>query len=348
MKKIIITGILGQDGSNLAEYLLNTQDDCFIYGVYKRGSNPNTDNINEIKSNKKFNLVAGDITDQTSLDNIVQDIRPDYFINFAANSFVGTSWGTPEQVFNVNTLGVLKCLEAIRKFSPSCKFYSAGSSEEFGDTLYSPQDEKHPFIPVSPYGVSKTAARHLVDVYRRSYGLFAIHGTLFNHEGPKRGIEFVTRKITKNIAKILVELESTGEVTHSFDLGNVYAHKDWSDSRDMVRGIWMMLQQESPKEFILASGKTRTIKEFVHAAFQTASIDGKWIDDQNPLNEKYEIYVPDAYVAIRINKNLYRPTEVGIQRGDYTAIKNHLGWEPQISFEDMVKDMIENDKNTID
>jgi GDPmannose 4,6-dehydratase len=116
----------------------------------------------------------------------------------------------------------------------------------------------------------------------------------------------------------------------------------------MVRGIWMMLQQESPKEFILASGKTRTIKEFVHAAFQTASIDGKWIDDQNPLNEKYEIYVPDAYVAIRINKNLYRPTEVGIQRGDYTAIKNHLGWEPQISFEDMVKDMIENDKNTID
>lgn len=341
---VVITGILGQDGSNLAEYLLNLNSNFMVYGVYKRGSNPNTSNIESIKKHPRFKLVPGDITDQTSMDNLVQSIKPDFFINFAANSFVGTSWDTPEQVFNVNTLGVLRCLEAIRKFAPKCKFYSSGSSEEFGDTRYCPQDENHPLIPVSPYGVSKTASRHLVDVYRRSYGLFAIHGTLFNHEGPKRGIEFVTRKITQNVAKIAFEINTKGSISHTFELGNVYSHKDWSDSRDMVEGIWLMLNQKFPDEYILASGKSRTIKEFVDLAFIQSGNPGKWVSNPDPLKEYYEL---NGVKVVTINGKLYRPTEVGVQVGDSGKARSQLGWQPKISFEQMLSDMVNNDYSAI-
>jgi GDPmannose 4,6-dehydratase len=347
MKTVIITGVLGQDGSNMSKYILDNVPDHLVVGIYKRGSNPNTENIMESTNHPNFKMVSADITDQASMDNLVQKFQPDYFINFAANSFVGTSWDTPEQVFEVNTLGVLKCLEAIRKFKKDCRFYSAGSSEEFGEILYVPQDERHPLIPVSPYAVAKVAARHTVDVYRRSYGLFAIHGTLFNHEGPKRGTEFVTRKVTKNVARILVDLERGVKPT-PFKLGNIYAHKDWSDSRDMVRGIWMMLQQNEPKEFILASNKTRTIASFVDTCFKVAGIPGKWIINPNFLDEYYEVMINgEPFKAVEIDKNLYRPTEVGVQQGDYSAIKRELGWEPLISFDQMIKEMIENDKSII-
>lgn len=347
MKTVIITGILGQDGSNMTKYLLDNVKDHKIIGVYKRGSNPNTENISDSLGHPRFQMISADITDQASMDNLVNKYQPDFFINFAANSFVGTSWDTPEQVFEVNTLGVLKCLEAIRKFKPSCKFYSAGSSEEFGETRYVPQDEEHPLIPVSPYAIAKVAARHLVDVYRRSYNLFAIHGTLFNHEGPKRGTEFVTRKITKNVGRILIDLEQ-GNTPIGFKLGNIYAHKDWSDSRDMVRGIWMMLQQKEPKEFILSSNKTRTIASFVDTCFSVTGIHGKWITNKDPLKEYYEITINgNSFKAVEIDKSLYRLTEVGIQQGDYSAIKKELGWEPLISFDQMVKEMVENDKNLI-
>ena len=345
-KTVIITGILGQDGSNLAEYLLSNTNHKVI-GVFKRGSNPNTENIKSIVSNTKFYLVPGDITDQTSMDSLVSSHHPDYFINFAANSFVGTSWDTPDQVFSVNTLGVLKCLESIRKFRPECRFYSAGSSEEFGDIKFIPQNEDHPIVPVSPYGVAKAAARYMVDVYRRSYGLFVIHGTLFNHEGPKRGTEFVTRKITKNIARILKDIEQ-GNAIKPFKLGNVYASKDWSDSRDMVRGIWMMLKQNSPNEYLLASGKTRTIIDFVESAFASQGIVGKWNSCSDPLKETYTATVAENTVTlVEIDQSLYRPTEVGIQCGDSSAAKKALGWEPEISFDEMIKDMIDYDKNSI-
>jgi GDPmannose 4,6-dehydratase len=347
MKTILITGILGQDGSNLAEYLLNNNPEVNVVGVYKRGSNPNIDNIKTIINRTGFKLVSGDITDQTSMDNLVIKHQPDYLVNFAANSFVGTSWDTPDQVFAINTLGVLKCLEAIRKFKPDCKFYSAGSSEEFGDIKFIPQTEDHPIIPVSPYAAAKAAARHLVDIYRRSYGIFAIHGTLFNHEGPRRGVEFVTRKITMNIARICREIELGIEIK-PFSLGNVYASKDWTDSRDMVRGIWMMLQQDAPVEYILASNKTRTIKEFVDAAFYSQGFNGKWNTNEDPLKETYSVELFGRQVTvITIDKKLYRATEVGIQKGDYSKIKAALGWEPEISFETMVKEMIDNDKSLI-
>ena len=203
LKKVLITGILGQDGANMAKYLLDTED-VLIYGMMRRTSNVNETNILEFKDDERFSLVYGDLTDDVSINKLVKEIEPDYLINFGANSFVGCSWDMPLQVFDVNTLGVIRCLEAIRKFKPECRFYSAGSSEELGDVDYSPQDIKHPIKPRSPYGASKAAARHIVKVYRESYDLFAIHSILFNHEGLKRGEEFVTRKITKSVAKDFV------------------------------------------------------------------------------------------------------------------------------------------------
>ena len=201
MKKVLITGILGQDGANMSEYLLSL-DDIEVYGMMRRTSNVNKSNIKSFEKHPRFSLVYGDLTDEVSLDKLVREIQPDFFINFGANSFVGCSWDMPLQVFDVNTLGVIRCLESIRKFKPDCRFYSAGSSEELGDVDYSPQDIDHPIKPRSPYGASKAAARHIVKVYRESYGIFAIHSILFNHEGIRRGEEFVTRKITKSVAKI--------------------------------------------------------------------------------------------------------------------------------------------------
>lgn len=350
MRKVIITGILGQDGSNLAEYLLNTFDDILIFGVYKRGSNPNKNNITTISGNNRFNLISADITDQTSMDNLVKTIQPDYFVNLAANSFVGTSWDTPEQVFNVNTLGVLKCLEAIRKFSSPnrpCKFYSAGSSEEFGETLYVPQDDKHPLIPVSPYAVAKTAARHIVDVYRRSYKLFAVHATLYNHEGPKRGTEFVTRKITMNIAKQYIDFKNTGTL-NPFFLGNIYSNKDWTDSRDMVKGIWLMLEKDVPKDYILASGKTRTVKDFIKEAYNSINYDVEWQgSDINEIALIKPANCDKSFVGIKIDAKLFRPTETGIQCGDASKAQTELNWIREISFEKMVSDMVTNDINLI-
>ena len=202
MKKVLVTGILGQDGANMAEFLLRQNEEIEVYGMMRRSANPNFINAQNFKDHPKFKFVFGDLSDDISIDKLVNDIKPDYFINFAANSFVGCSWDMPEQVFETNTLGVLRCLESIKKFQPNCRFYSAGSSEEFGNVDYSPQDINHPIKPRSPYGASKAAARHLVKVYSESYGMFAVHGILFNHEGTKRGEEFVTRKITKGVARI--------------------------------------------------------------------------------------------------------------------------------------------------
>jgi GDPmannose 4,6-dehydratase len=198
-KKVLITGILGQDGANMAEHLLGSTENE-VYGMQRRSGTPNYDNIKDFRNHERFTLVDGELTDSASINDLVIKIKPDYFINFGANSYVGVSWDTPLSVFDINTSGVIRCLEAIRRHSPACRFYSAGSSEEFGDVDYSPQDIEHPIKPRSPYGASKAAARHLVKVYRESYDLYAVHSILFNHEGPRRGAEFVTRKITKKVA----------------------------------------------------------------------------------------------------------------------------------------------------
>tara|TARA_Y100001963_G_C6791263_1_gene455536 strand:- start:1090 stop:2136 length:1047 start_codon:yes stop_codon:yes gene_type:complete len=345
-KKILVTGVLGQDGANMCEYLLRDSNNK-VFGMIRRVSNPNFSNCKNFLEHPNFQLVYGDLVDEYSIAKLVQDIQPDYFINFAANSFVGCSWDMPMQVFDANAVGVMRCLEAVRAYQPNCRFYSAGSSEEFGDVDYAPQDMKHPLKPRSPYGASKCAARHIVKVYRESYDMYAVHGTLFNHEGTKRGEEFVTRKITKGVARIKKEL-SGGidiEAPTPIELGNIHSKRDWSDSEDFVEGVWLMVNQEEPKDYLLASGETHTIKEFVELAFKAANIDGHW--EGEGLEERY-IYKGSTHGhnLVVINEKFYRPAEVELLLGDPTDAKEKLGWNPKISFEKLVQRMVKFDLNS--
>jgi GDPmannose 4,6-dehydratase len=335
-KKIIITGVTGQDGSYMADLLLE-ETDHEIYGMVRRASTNNYSNIKHLLLNSRFKLVTGDLTDSQSIDNIVREIQPDYFINLAAQSFVGASWQIPEQTFDIDAIGVIRCLEAIRKHAPKCRFYNAGSSEELGNVDYSPQDENHPLKPRSPYGAAKAAARHIVKVYRESYNLFAIQGLLYNHESPRRGEEFVTRKITKEIARIKKALDSKYEFK-PLELGNIYAQRDWSHAKDFVRGIWMMLNQDEPKEYILASGETHTVKEFIEKAFEHINIKGFW--DGKELDEKYYF---DNKILVQINPVYYRPAEVDLLLGNPHKAKEKLNWESKITFLEMVEEMVKND-----
>lgn len=337
MKKIIITGITGQDGSNMVRYLLNNTD-YLIYGTTRRLSVNNHINISDI-NNSRFNIIMLDITDQQSIINNVKKIKPDFIINFAAQSFVGESWNTPIHTFTTNTLSVMYFLESIREYCPQCRFYSAGSSEEFGDVQYSPQDINHPLRPRSPYGASKCAARHIVKVYRESYKLFAIHSILFNHEGIRRGKEFVTRKITSNIARIKKEIEEGKKIT-PFQLGNIYVKRDWSDSKDFVEAIWLMLNQDKPREYILSSNETHTVKEFIELACKYAELDYKWKENDNELDTQLLV---NNQVIMTINKEFYRPAEVDLLYGDSIESRKVLNWKPKYSFEDLVKKMVEHD-----
>ena len=344
--KVIVTGILGQDGANMVEYLLNNTQ-AKIYGMIRRTSNPNFVNCQAFIKNERFKLVYGDLSDSISIDNLVRDIQPDYFINFAAQSFVGCSWEIPLQTFDANATGVARCLEAIRRFQPKCRFYSAGSSEEFGDVQYSPQDILHPVRPRSPYGASKAAARHLVKVYRESYNLYAVHGILFNHEGIKRGEEFVTRKITKGVARIIHSIRNKKPFA-PIELGNLDAKRDWSDSEDFVDGVWKMLNQEKPKDYVLSSNETHTIREFINKAFSIINIDGVWhgqgtneeLSLPNYMMEEHDIY---SSVLIKINPKFYRPAEVELLLGDSNPAREELGWKPKISFDNLVERMVKYD-----
>ena len=353
MKKVLVTGILGQDGANMAEFLLRQNEEIEVYGMMRRSANPNFINTQNFKDHPRFKFVFGDLSDDVSIDKLVNDIKPDYFINFAANSFVGCSWDMPEQVFETNTLGVLRCLESIKKFQPNCRFYSAGSSEEFGNVDYSPQDINHPIKPRSPYGASKAAARHLVKVYCESYNMFAVHGILFNHEGTKRGEEFVTRKITKGVARIHNVIHDAdkwrtrkGEkpTFEPIELGNIDSKRDWSDSEDFVQGVWLMLNQDTPRNYVLASGETHSIREFVEKAFKHAGFKGFW--EGEGIDEKY--YSLDGEhknLLVRINPEFYRPAEVDLLLGNSIPIREELGWRPKSSFDKLVQKMVEFDIN---
>jgi GDPmannose 4,6-dehydratase len=350
MKNVVVTGILGQDGANMAEYLLSRCDiSCKVYGMMRRSANPNFVNTKKFEKHPNFEFIYGDLSDEVSIDKIVKDIQPDYFINFAANSFVGCSWDMPLQVMEVNAIGVLRCLESIRKFKQDCRFYSAGSSEEWGDVDYSPQDIEHKIKPRSPYGASKAAARHLVKVYKESHGLYAVHGILFNHEGTKRGEEFVTRKITKNVARLKRSLNAYLESGYQssispMELGNLDAKRDWSDSEDFVEGVWLMMNQDSPKDYILSSGETHSIREFVQKAFSFAEINGEWKGEG--LDEEFGIYIKSNWITLlKINKEFFRPAEVDLLLGDSTPIRQELGWEPKVSFDKLVQKMVDYDLN---
>ena len=284
-------------------------------------------------------MIDLDITDQANVDRVIAEEKPDYFINFAANSFVGVSWDMPLSVLDVNTGGVVRCLEAIRKFKPDCRFYSAGSSEEFGDVDYSPQDIKHPIKPRSPYGASKAAARHMVKVYRESYDLFAVHSILFNHEGMKRGREFVTRKITNKVAEIKHALDKKISF-ETLQLGNINSRRDWSDSRDFVEGVWLIMNQDKPKDYVLSSNKTHSVKEFVQKAFDFAGVPGLW--SGKGMDEKFRLFQENTVLA-EINEKFYRPAEVDLLLGDSTPAREELGWKPKISLDKMIESMVEKD-----
>lgn len=336
--KILITGVTGQDGSNMVRFLLKNTD-LVIYGAVRRLSVPNYDNINDIKDSR-FKLINLDLLDQQSINNSVKKIRPDYIINFAAQSFVGESWNSPVSTFTTNTLPVIYFLEAIKEFVPSCRFYSAGSSEEMGDIDYSPQDLKHPMKPRSPYGASKCAARHLVKVYRESYNLFAIHCILFNHEGIRRGKEFVTRKITSNIARIKKQLDNGEIITEPLELGNINSIRDWSDSEDFVEAVWIMLNQNEPREYVLSSNEFHTVKEFLELTCQYAGLNVEWKNDRDDDETNTELLC-NGQVIMKINPELYRLAEVELLFGDSNETRKAINWEPKVSFNELVKKMVE-------
>ena len=344
-RKIIVTGILGQDGANMAEYLLRDPIN-HVYGMMRRSANPNFENARNFKDHPNFEFIYADLTDDVSLDKAVREAQPEYLVNFAANSFVGCSWDMPEQVFDVNALGVLRCLESIRKFQPTCRFYSAGSSEEFGDVDYSPQDIRHPIKPRSPYGASKAAARHLVKVYRESYDMYAVHGILFNHEGTKRGEEFVTRKITKGVARINHAIKN-GSAFKPIELGNLDSKRDWSDSEDFVKGVWLMLNQDKPKDYVLSSGETHSIREFVEKAFGYAGYEGEW--KGSGVKESYVILNKSKKITVmKVNPEFYRPAEVELLLGNSIPAQQEIGWEREVSFCNLVKKMVEYDIKDLD
>jgi GDPmannose 4,6-dehydratase len=347
---VFVTGVTGQDGSHMVDYLLENTDYTIIGGA-RRLSIKNHENIAHLDNNPRFKLVNFDLSDAHSISKIVEKLKPDYFINLAAQTFVGSSWDFPAQTWECNTTAVIHILEAIRQHKPSCRFYNAGSSEEYGNVEYIPQDEKHPAKPRSPYGASKSAARQLVKVYRESYNLYAIQGLLFNHEGTRRGEEFVTRKITKGVARIkkaILENKSFEPI----ELGNVKAKRDWSDAEDFVKGIWLMLNQNTPNEYVLSSNETHTIAEFVWYAFKSANIEGAWHGQAESAEFSISTkdamkYEPISSVLVKINPKFYRPAEVDLLLGDSTKARNELEWKPETSFEQLVEKMVTNDLKQI-
>ena len=315
MKKVaLITGINGMDGSHLADFLL--KKNYIVYGLERRCSNENRTNTSHLEG--KINFIKGDLTDQNSLIRALKQANPCEVYNLAAQSFVGESWNTPEQTSDVTGLGVLRILEAIREFNPNIKFYQASSSEMFGRMVENPANENTPFYPRSPYGVAKLYGHWITKNYRESYGMFACSGILFNHESERRGIEFVTRKISDGVARIHLGL------TDHISLGNLEALRDWGYAPDYVEAMWLMLQQDTPDDFVIATGETRSIREFLDAAFSFIGIE-------------------DWSGYVKIDEKFMRPAEVDILRGNYSKANEKLGWSPKTSFNDLVRIMVEND-----
>ena len=341
MKKALITGITGQDGSYLAEFLINK--DYEVHGIKRRTSLINTDRIDHLyqdphEIDKKLILHHGDMTDSSSLTRIIQDVQPDEIYNLAAQSHVAVSFEEPEYTANSDALGALRILEAIRilRLEKKTKFYQASSSELYGLVKETPQSENTPFYPRSPYAAAKLYAHWITINYREAYDIFACCGILFNHESPVRGETFVTRKITRALVKIKLGLQET------LYIGNLNALRDWGHAKDYVRAMWLMLQQNQPEDFVIATGKQHSVKEFINLAANFLNIEiiwkGKGEDEIGIFNDK-EI--------IKIDKKYFRPTEVETLLGDASKAKKKLNWEAEISFEKLVKEMIDEDLRAV-
>ena len=322
-KTAIITGVTGQDGSYLAELLLSKGYQ--VYGLVRRTSQPTQGRslINHLLKNERFHLVNGDLTDQSSIDNAVNEIQPDEFYNLGAQSFVPESWRSPTMTADVTGLGALRCLEAIKLVKPDCRFYQAGSSEQFGEVREIPQNELTPFYPRSPYGCAKVFAYEITRNYRESYGLYACTGILFNHESPRRGLEFVTRKVTMTVARISSGLDEF------LSIGNVKAKRDWGFAGDYVEMQWRMLQQEEPEDFVVATGETHSVQDMINMAFSRVGFDLTW------SGEGVDTIATDkeGVVRVKTNPKFFRPAEVDLLVGDYTLASQKLGWKPSTSFE---------------
>ncbi|PIW36744.1 MAG: GDP-mannose 4,6-dehydratase [Candidatus Kerfeldbacteria bacterium CG15_BIG_FIL_POST_REV_8_21_14_020_45_12] len=313
MKTALITGITGQDGSYLAELLL--EKGYRVIGMVRRSSVERYERLEHIQEN--IELVQGDLLDQSSMQELIQEYKPTEVYNLAAQSFVPTSWQQPVLTGEFTALGVTRILEAIRHVNKDIKFYQASSSEMFGMVQEVPQTEKTPFYPRSPYGVSKLYGHWITVNYRESYDMFAVSGILFNHESPRRGLEFVTRKIAYNVAKISLGLAKT------LPLGNLDAERDWGFAGDYVKAMWLMLQQENPEDFVIGTGETHSVREFCKIAF-------------NHIGKNYEDFVT-------VDERFMRPAEVDQLLGDASKAKKILNWEPEVSFEKLVTMMVESD-----
>ena len=319
MKKALITGVNGMDGSHLADLLLEKGYE--VYGIERRSSVKNRINTKHLESNDKFHFLTADMTDHNSLYRALKVSEPDEVYNLAAQSFVGSSWSIPQQTSDVNGMGVLRLLEAIREYQGSAKqikFYQASTSEMYGMMIENPAKETTPFYPRSPYGVAKLYAYWMVRNYRESYGMFACNGILFNHESERRGIEFVTRKISDGVARIKLGLQD------KITLGNLESKRDWGYAPDYVEGMWLMMQQDEPDDFVLATGESHSIRDFLDIAFDAIGIDN------------WENFVEQ-------DSKFFRPAEIDVLRGDANKARTVLGWEPKTKFNELVRKMVEND-----
>lgn len=338
-KKAIITGVTGQDGSYLAELLLEKGYE--VYGLQRRASLPNTvrvDHLTGEKDGPRFFMTYADLSDSSNLIRVINKIQPDEIYNIGAQSHVQVSFEIPEYTANINALGPLRLLEAIRNLHLPTKFYQASSSEMFGKVLAIPQNEETPFNPQSPYGLSKVFAFHITKIFRTGYGIFASNGILFNHESPRRGLNFVTRKITLGLSRIKLGLRNT------LYLGNLDAKRDWGYARDYVEMIWMILQHHEPDDFVIATGETHTVREFVEAAARALDMEIKWVGAG--LEEK-GIDAKTGKVIIEIDPIYFRPNEVEFLLGDAAKAQAILGWKPKVTFATLAKLMAEADFNYV-
>ena len=331
MKKALITGVTGQDGSYLAELLLEKGYE--VHGLKRRSSSFNTNRVDHIyESNDNFYLHYGDLTDSTNIIRLISEIRPDEIYNLGAQSHVQVSFETPEYTANSDAIGVLRVLEAVRilGMEKSVKFYQASTSEMFGLVQEVPQKETTPFYPRSPYGVAKLYGHWITKNYRESYNMFACSGILFNHESPRRGETFVTQKIVMALKSISDGTQST------LELGNLNAMRDWGHAKDFVRAMWLMLQQESPDDFVIATGEQYSVRQFIEACAPYFNMDIEW--SGSGLDE-VGVDIKTGKTVIVVNSRYFRPSEVESLLGDPARAKQVLGWEPEISFKELVKDM---------
>jgi GDPmannose 4,6-dehydratase len=338
-KRALITGITGQDGAYLAEYLLDKGYE--VHGIKRRASSFNTDRIDHLyrdphETGVRMHLHYGDLTDATNLIRIVQQVQPDEIYNLAAQSHVAVSFETPEYTANADALGTLRLLEAIRilGLDKKTRFYQASTSEMFGKVREVPQRETTPFYPRSPYGAAKAYAHWITVNYREAYGMFACSGILFNHESPIRGETFVTRKITRGLARIHERLETC------LYLGNLDSRRDWGHARDYVRAQWLMLQQRDPEDFVIATGEQHSVREFVSLA---GSQVGMSIDWRGTGSQEQGVDTKTGRTVVKVDPRYFRPTEVDALLGDATKARTKLGWKPEVSFDTLVKEMVEQD-----